>query len=385
MNERGTHTVRSLPFQPDDPHRNEFQLTSSSPQLRGVPPSLEKLPLPDRVAGYPKLRYMGSKHRLLSWIYSVLRTLDFETAADPFVGSGCVAYLLKAMGKRVVASDFLNFPSVIASATIGNSRHQLNPCTVDQLLRPLKNGPDFISRTFEGIFFTPEDLMFLDLVSANLEGLDHPHQRDLARAALIRSCLKKQPRGVFTVSGDLSHYDDGRRDLRLSLKEHFFEQVEVFNATVFDNGRRNTARQADVFSLHPRSIDLVYLDPPYVPRSDDNCYVKRYHFLEGLSCYWRRLRIMPETKVRKIEKPFTPFSYRRTAIDAFDRLFRLYRESTIMLSYSSNGFPDLTVLEELLVRYKRDVSVYARPHRYHFGTHKRVARAAVQEYLIVGR
>ena len=343
------------------------------------------LPLPDRVTGYPELRYMGSKRRLLSWIHSVFRTLEFETAADPFVGSGCVAYLLKAMGKRVVASDFLNFPAVIASATVANSRYELDSSIVDRLLRPVKNGPDFIARTFEGIFFTLKDLRFLDRISTNLEGLYHPHQRDLARAALIRSCLKKQPRGVFTVSGDLSHYDDGRRDLRLSVEEHFLEQVEVFNATVFDNGHRNTARQADVFSLRPRRIDLVYLDPPYVPRSDDNCYVKRYHFLEGLSCYWRRLRIMPETKVRKIEKPFTPFSYRRTAIEAFDRLFRLYRKSTIVLSYSSNGFPDLAELEELMERYKRDVTVYTRPHRYHFGTHSRVARATVQEYLIVGQ
>src|ERR1700730_9759083 len=76
------------------------------------------VPLPDRVADSPQLRYMGSKHRLLPWIHGVLRTLPFETAADPFVGSGCVAYLLKSMGKVVIASDFLNFPSVIATATI---------------------------------------------------------------------------------------------------------------------------------------------------------------------------------------------------------------------------------------------------------------------------
>ncbi len=328
---------------------------------------------------------MGSKHRLLAWIHSVLRTLDFETAADPFVGSGCVAYLIKAMGKRVRASDFLKFPTVIASATVGNSHRELRSSVVEQLLHPVKNGPDFIAKTFEGIFFTPADLRFLDRVSANLADLDHPHQRDLAMAALIRSCLKKQPRGVFTVSGDLSHYDDGRRDLRLSVEEHFLEQVEAFNAIVFDNGHRNTVRQADIFSLRPRGVDLVYLDPPYVPRSDDNCYIKRYHFLEGLSCYWRGLRIMPETKVKKVEKPFTPFSYRRTAIEAFDRMFRLYRKSTIVLSYSSNGFPDRSELEELLGRYKRNVSVYARPHRYHFGTHERVERASVQEYLIVGR
>ena len=366
-------------------HQKKSHLNGPGAATGGKLPLPEEVPIPEQAGDYPKLRYMGSKHRLLPWIHSVLCTLDFETAADPFVGSGCVAYLLKAMGKRVTASDSLNFPAVIASATVGNSRHKLDSSTVERLLRPVKNGPDFIARTFKGIFFTPTDLRFLDRVSANLEELDHPHQRDLALAALIRSCLKKQPRGVFTVSGDLSHYDDGRRDLRLSVEEHFLEQVEVFNAIVFDNGRRNTAKQADIFSLRPRGIDLVYMDPPYVPRADDNCYIKRYHFLEGISCYWRSLRIMPETKVRKIEKPFTPFSYRRTAIEAFDRMFRLYRKSTIVLSYSSNGFPDLRELEKLIRRYKRGVSVHTRPHRYHFGTHKRVERAAVQEYLIVGQ
>ncbi|MBA2745588.1 MAG: DNA methyltransferase, partial [Flavisolibacter sp.] len=132
-------------------------------------------------------------------------------------------------------------------------------------------------------------------------------------------------------------------------------------------------------------IDLVYLDPPYVPRSDDNCYVKRYHFLEGLSCYWRGLEIMEETKVKKIAKPFTPFSYRRTAIEAFDRLFHIFRDSIIVLSYSSNGYPDLNELEKLLRTYKRKIEVHERPHRYHFGTHKAVERAEVKEYLLIGR
>ena len=40
-------------------------------------------------------------------------------------------------------------------------------------------------------------------------------------------------------------------------------------------------------------VDLVYLDPPYVPRADDNCYIKRYHFLEGLSTYWQGRRVPP--------------------------------------------------------------------------------------------
>ena len=344
-----------------------------------------KVPLPERAAAYPELRYMGSKHRLLPWIHGVLRTLSFETAADPFVGSGCVAYLLKAMGKLVIASDFLNFPAVLATATVANSTDRLDGPAVKTLLAARSNGPHFIERTFGGIFYTPEDLRFLDRVSGNIENLEHPPQRALARAALIRSCLKKQPRGVFTVSGNLSRYDDGRRDLRLSIEEHFIEQVGAFNRVVFDNGRHHRVKRADVFSLKPEGVDLVYLDPPYVPRSDDNCYMKRYHFLEGLSCYWEGVRIMEDTRVKKIEKPYTPFSYRKSAVEAFDRLFWLYRESIIVLSYSSNGYPDREELEGLLRRYKTTVTAYEKPHRYHFGTHDKVERAQVHEYLIVGR
>lgn len=338
----------------------------------------------ERAETYPELRYMGSKNRLLPWIHEVLSGLDFASAADPFSGSGCVAYLMKAMGKRVVASDFLNFPKVLAEATVANATTRLDAATVARLVGPAAERRDFIARTFAGVFYDAADLAFLDRVSANIDALADPREQALARAALIRSCLKKQPRGVFTVSGDLSHYDDGRRDLRLSMEQHFREQVEVFNRAVFDNGEANHALRTSVFDA-PTDVDLVYLDPPYVPRADDNCYVKRYHFVEGLSCYWRGLTLMPETKVRKIEKPFTPFSYRRTAVEAFDRMFARYAGSTIVLSYSSNGYPDLDVLVALMKRHKRSVVTHRREHRYHFGTHAKVARAKVDEYLIVGR
>lgn len=342
-------------------------------------------PMPIRAGQYPELRYMGSKKRLLPWIHQVLDTLDFESALDPFSGTGCVAYLMKSMGRRVVASDFLNFTSVVARATVENGSVRLDGKAIKKLIDPAPNAHNFIAKTFNGVFFTRDDLRFLDRVSGNIQHLESPYEQALAYAALFRSCLKRQPRGVFTVSGDLSHYDDGRRDLRLSLEEHFLEQIEVFNGAVFDNGRRNHAMRSDVFELPKKSVDLVYLDPPYVPRSDDNCYIKRYHFLEGLSCYWQGLPVDQGTKVKKIAKRFTPFSYRRTAVEAFDRMFARFAKSTIVLSYSSNGFPDLDQLVALMGRHKPSVTVFEKPHRYHFGTHGGVERAAVTEYLIVGR
>jgi DNA adenine methylase/adenine-specific DNA-methyltransferase len=350
--------------------------------LRRSKASLDTMPA--KAVNYPELRYMGSKARLLPWIFETLNMLDFESALDPFSGTGCVSYLMKAMGRRVIASDFLNFASTVARATVENNHTQLDGKAIKRLLDRTPPTHHFIEKTFTDVFYTPEDLRFLDRVSGNIRQLQEPHQQALAFAALFRSCLKRQPRGVFTISGDLSHYDDGRRDLHLSIEEHFLEQIEVYNAAVFDNGRKNQALRSDLFDLPRRKVDLVYLDPPYVPRSDDNCYIKRYHFLEGLSCYWQGLPVDMSTKVRKIAKKFTPFSYRRMAVEAFDHMFARFKDTKIALSYSSNGFPDLDQLESMMRKYKSNVRVFEKPHRYHFGTHVGVARASVTEYLIVG-
>jgi adenine-specific DNA-methyltransferase len=327
---------------------------------------------------------MGSKYRLLPWIFDVLGQLEFKTAVDAFSGSGCVAYLLKSMGKRTVANDFLNFCSTLSRATVENSSAKVSKVDISRLLAERGAHGDLISRTFEGIFYTSEDLRFLDRVCANIASLGNPYKRALAMSALLRACVKRQPRGVFTVAGDPARYKDGRRDLELSLLDHFVEQIEVYNGAVFENGQQNAALRADVFAIPAKGVDLVYLDPPYVPRADDNCYVKRYHFLEGLSCYWDGLEILEDSKVRKIRKPVTPFSYRREALEAFDRLFAHFSASTIVLSYSSNGYPDLDVLLSLMRRHKPEIRVHERSHRYHFGTHDAVRRARVQEYLVVG-
>ena len=332
---------------------------------------------------YPQLRFMGSKHRLLPWIESTLAELDFTSAVDAFSGSGCVSYLLKTMGKRVHSNDFLVFARDLATAAVVNSSETLSDIEVAQLLNEGPEHESFIETTFDGIFFTRGENRFLDRVSANVCALT-PHRAALARAALYRSCLKRQPRGVFTVAGE--RYDDGRRDLHTTLQDHFVESVAVFNGLVFNNGHEHSAAAGDVFDVEADRADLVYLDPPYVPRADDNCYIKRYHFVEGLATYWRGAELDPNSKVRKLRKRFTPFSYRRTCEEAFDRLFARFARSILVLSYSSNGFPDIERLVEMMRRYKGDVVVRERNHRYHFGTHRRVSadRALVTEYLVIG-
>jgi len=349
--------------------------------LKDAPPTSNKMP--EKALEYPQLRFMGSKSRLLPWIHEVVSPLAFNSVLDAFSGSGCVSYLFKTMGKEVISNDFLKFTHQIATGCIENPGLTISEEDIALLLRDRRNKKRFISETFAGIFFTPVDLNFLDTVWSNLNKIDSPLKRALVISALVRSSVKKQPRGVFTVSGDLSAYNDGRRDLRLSMNEHFQESVKIFNNIVFDNGQNNRAFNGDVLDVEA-NVDLVYMDPPYVPQADDNCYIKRYHFLEGLATYWKGLELMESSKVKKLPKRYTPFSYKRTAIEAFDAMFHKFADSTLVLSYSSNGFPDLPVLVKLMKKYKPHVEVFEKDHRYHFGTHSAVNRATVQEYLILG-
>lgn len=353
-----------------------------------APPTLPSPSTPDpasRLKRLPQLRYMGSKYRLLPWLHEVFQRLDFDSALDAFAGSGAVAYLLKAMGKEVISSDFLSFSHELAKATVENARTTLSSADVEAVCAPEPQRTRFIEQTFQGVFFTPKDLVFLDTVWSHLRRMRQPHKKALILASLTRACVKRQPRGVFTVAGDPERYKDGRRDLHMSLEEHFREGAEAYNAVVFDNGKQNRAIRSDVFEIPDFEPDLVYLDPPYVPRADDNCYIKRYHFLEGLSTYWRNAEFAPNSRVHKLKKRFTPFSYRRTADEAFASLFEKFSRSTLVLSYSSNGYPDLSVLVASMRRVKHKVEVFERSHRYHFGTHAGVQRSAVTEYLIVGK
>lgn len=335
-----------------------------------------------RASQFPRLRYMGSKYRLIPHLAEVFTEVGGKTALDAFSGSGVVSYLLKTLGYKVTCNDFLNFPSIIARATVVNQTVKLTQSDIDKLCGPPADDREFIQRTFDGLYFDSSDRKFLDSAWSHIDRMTG-HKRAIAISALVLAAARKQPRGVFTFT-DL-RYDDGRRDLRLPLRDHFSERVAEYNRVVFSSGQPNKALCGDVSQIEPNGYDLVYLDPPYAPPRDDNDYIKRYHFLEGLSVYWRGQVIMEKTRTKKLEKRFTPFAYKRTIVEALRQTFKQFKDSTIVLSYSSNAVPDAATIEQLLREVKDDVEVRMIDHKYSFGTHEAAQRRAVSELLFVGR
>ena len=103
-----------------------------------------------------------------------------------------------------------------------------------------------------------------------------------------------------------------------------------------------------------------------------------------MSTYWQGVEFHPTSKVKKLQKRFTPYSYRRHADDTFRRLFERFRDSIVVLSYSSNGFPDLECLVDLLGSFKTTVTVHEEEHRYHFGRHATLLSLPVDHSLTLG-
>src|SRR5437762_12267172 len=108
-------------------------------------------PRVDHVAAYPRLRYMGSKYKVVPVLVDILDDLSFESALDAFSGSGVVAYALKAMGKTVTANDFLNFASIVARATVENPGVRLDDADLVTILGPSADGRHFFASTFNGL------------------------------------------------------------------------------------------------------------------------------------------------------------------------------------------------------------------------------------------
>lgn len=340
--------------------------------------------VPPQAKLYPPTRYMGSKRKLLGEICRVASQFDFGSVLDLFSGSGIVGYMFKSMGKTVCCNDYMAMSATFSKAMIENNATTLTDEDIARLLRKPKSVDGFVSTTFKGIFFTDEENAKIDALRANIARLRDPYKRAIAMTALIRACAKKRPRGLFTYVGE--RYDDGRRDLRLSIEEQFVECVRSVNAAVFDNGRENRSVWGDALRFEGATADLVYIDPPYYTPKSDNEYVRRYHFLEGLARSWKGVVIQQETKTKKFKSYPTPFARKEGAEKAFDELFSRHRESVLIVSYSSNSLPTKEQMLSLLAQYKRNVDVLPIDYRYNFGNRAggNVMRQNVREFLFIG-
>lgn len=323
---------------------------------------------------FPSTRYQGSKRTLVDWIWENVCHLQFDSVLDVFGGTGVVSHMFKNAGKQVIYNDLLAFNYQIGLALIENSGVTLTDEDVALVLDDAQDViyPDFIQKSFEGIYFTDAENAWLDRVVHNIDHqLENPAKQALARFALFQACIIKRPYNLFHRANLYMRIAQVERSFGNKatwdtlFETHFRAFVAEANQAVFDNGRNNQALQCDALET-PIGADLVYIDPPYLNSKGTGVdYRDFYHFLEGLVNYkaWHT-HIDYNSKHHRLQPQKSLWNNARTITHAFEQLVKRHRESALVVSYRDDGIPSKEQLARLLSKYKKQVYDATQPKQY---------------------
>ena len=334
---------------------------------------------------FPKTQYLGSKEKLVKWIYDC-SPQNIETIFDAFSGTSSVGYYFKTQGKQVISNDFLKFNYHIGKALIENKEIILNEEDINILLQTNKMADSFIENTFTEVFFERDQAQFLDQFRANIELLNDKYKQSLAFTIIDRALTKKILLGHFahlkalTYSRNLERIKRNPTIIR-SIRDLFLELVYDYNKAVFKNEKENKIYCENTIPLIKRlkGIDLAYFDPPYYGCHPD--YQAFYHFLETYVEYWKDKKFINETK-QYFPKKRSGFIRKDEIINSFKQLFE--NSSHIpywLISYNSKSYPNKQTMEDL-IRSFRQVKVFEYEYQNHYGG--RDSRKGTKEYLFLG-
>lgn len=338
---------------------------------------------------FPSTRFQGSKLKIADWIWDAIKRLNFETVLDAFGGTGSVGYMLKTKYKQVTYNDILKFNWYIGTALIQNNKTKLSEKDVNFLLKEHINinYPTFIHDTFKDIYFTDEENNWIDIVVTNINSLTNFYKKALAYFALSQACIIKRPYNLFHRKNLYIRLSDVERNFGnkatwdTPFEVHFRHFVEEANRAIFSNGKQNKALNKDVFELQGH-YDLVYIDTPYISKKGVGVdYFGFYHFLEGLVNYskWPKM-IDYKTKHKRLKGNSSDWTDKNKIIPAFERLFKKFKESILVISYRSDGIPSVEYLIALLRKYKPNVEELERKnYKYVLSTNNS------EEVLLIGK
>lgn len=325
----------------------------------------------------------------MEWIWWQIKNLNFNTCLDIFGGTGTVAYRFKQEGKVVTYNDYLKFNYLMASALIENKNETLTEKEVEWVLSDHSeiNYPDFIEQSFHDIYFTDEENRWIDRRITNMRNLPDTYKFGIAFFALAQACIIKRPynlfhrKNLYVRTADVERSFGNKITWDRSFDDYFKKFVLEANRAIFDNGEANQALNLDVFDA-PENYDLVYIDSPYISSTGIGVdYHSFYHFLEGLTNYdeWQN-KIDYDSKHKRLIPQKNVWNDKDKIVDGFDRLFKKFQDSTIVVSYRSDGIPSENELIDLLKKYKKSVAIQ------YYGEYKYVLskNGTSKELLLIG-
>lgn len=326
----------------------------------------------------PKINFIGNKEKIVSWICENIPS-DVKTIFDAFSGGASVSYEAKKRGFGVISNDILSINYLLSKAIIENRKDTLDEKDINIIFdgKPIKG---FMYTNYSEVFFFPKECMELDRYRKNIDKLDSEYKKALAFSLIRRAMIRKMPYSRFNLPWDkikqlrdeeysYNKYKRKRAYHNKTIREHFLENLQEYNKSVFDNHKKNKAYNKDIFELIPKvNADLIYLDPPYTGTMNN------YFGFYGL--------IDEYIKQKKLEPFKNNFIEKNKSIELFDNLFsKLGKFKYWILSYNNSSYPTKEQLLSLLKKYSEDVKVIERKHNYQVTG--KLKKTKNKEYLFI--
>lgn len=308
------------------------------------------------------MRFIGCKENLLDFIETFVKQKDIKDGVfcDLFAGTASVGKHFKKLGYKIISSDLLYFSYVLQKVYMEQNQYpkfekllkhlKINPVEetlftsdsqnakeVIKYLNELEGEEGFIYKNYspEGMkgqtyvrkYFTADNAKRIDAIREKINEWKKVNLINEQEYFFLLCSLIEAVPFVANISGIYAAFLkewDKRAFKKLTLEVPDIiksnEKHKVFNI----NG-------LDVLD-QVKSIDILYLDPPYNERQ----YAPNYHILETIA-KWDNPRIKGVTGMREYDEQKSEFCNPKTGIKALEEILNKGNFKHLLLSYNDEG------------------------------------------------
>lgn len=329
-----------------------------------------------------KLRYIGNKTKLLSFIESSIKEkcgdISQMTFCDLFAGTCSVSRHFKSLCGHIITNDLEFYSHVLALNYICNNT------TVEykELFHKMNNLAPIVGKITENFsphgsygrkFFTTENAMKIDAIRQEIENYSGV-ERNLLLCSLIES--------ADIIANTTGVYGAYLKEFNTRAQQPFILKPYLFN-----EGATSSCYNEDANSLIGNlEGDILYLDPPYNSRQ----YSSNYHILNYIASYDFSIKKNLDKNTGEMVESTTGLSgdYNRSAYskisEALKSLDNLIKSSSgfdwIFMSYNDEGIISQEEIKKTFSKYgEYDLSI--KEHKRYKSNKRNVQNPTVTEQL----
>ena len=268
-------------------------------------------------------RYIGSKTKLLDWIFSEIKNnTQGKSFFDIFSGTGSIAERALSLYNKVIVNDILSSNKIIYEAFWG--KEKINFCLINEyknLFIALTNieKENYFSENYGGKYFGLNDAKKIGYIR---EIIEENYKSKVLNKREFSILLASLIYSMDRIANTVGHYEAYRK---INIKDDRF-RFELIDLNDYQN-KEIEIFQEDANSLAPKIYaDIIFLDPPYNSRQ----YSRFYH--ENL-VDWDKPELYG---VALIPKPKNMSEYcRNGAAKVFDDLISNLKCKYIVVTYNN--------------------------------------------------